>query len=302
MQGILGFCTRNKEQQATRELMGLLEDYGNKLYGEFKPDEEETKLDNDDDDDDDDGKEEGLSIEDAFAKEVAEFKKPVKKNAHRFRWMQVGIECCLFVRCHKSVCPTTLVQFILNDLNESKIQKTKYMQRILPAAESCLASWTRLSPWQTESFQSTFRGKAWSQRRNNETVDRKPYSTTRCNCDCTVPHTVDLKNPDLCIIVEVFKSICTISVVERYYELKKFNLESIHGRNLVNQKKNDDKAKEKKVNEGGEKKGDKKRKVEEVKERKASHFDGRGGGNKKGGEGKPHNKKQKKAEEATADE
>ncbi|KAJ3057738.1 THUMP domain-containing protein 1, partial [Rhizoclosmatium hyalinum] len=235
MQGILGFCTRNKEQQATRELMGLLEDYGNKLYGEFKPDEEETKLDNDDDDDDEDGKEEGLSIEDAFAKEVAEFKKPAKKNAHRFRWMQVGIECCLFVRCHKSVCPTTLVQFILNDLNESKIQKTKYMQRILPAAESCLAFMDQIIPMANRVLPKYFSGEGMEpkkfavvfSRRNNETVDRETLTPQLAAiATATVPHTVDLKNPDLCIIVEVFKSICTISVVERYYELKKFNLES----------------------------------------------------------------------------
>ncbi|KXN75100.1 hypothetical protein CONCODRAFT_1895, partial [Conidiobolus coronatus NRRL 28638] len=37
------------------------------------------------------------------------------------------------------------------------------------------------------------------------------------------PHTVDLTNPDKTIIVEVFKRICAISVVEDFFKYKKFN-------------------------------------------------------------------------------
>jgi len=37
-------------------------------------------------------------------------------------------------------------------------------------------------------------------------------------------HTVDLTDPEVFILVEVFKSVCGISIVEDYYTLQKFNL------------------------------------------------------------------------------
>jgi tRNA acetyltransferase TAN1 len=40
-------------------------------------------------------------------------------------------------------------------------------------------------------------------------------------------HTVDLKTPDVSIIIEVLKSICTMSIVREFQTFKKFNLESI---------------------------------------------------------------------------
>jgi len=40
-------------------------------------------------------------------------------------------------------------------------------------------------------------------------------------------HTVDLDNPRIFILVEVFKSICGISIVEDYYRLQKFNVMEI---------------------------------------------------------------------------
>ena len=45
------------------------------------------------------------------------------------------------------------------------------------------------------------------------------------------PHVVDLTQPDKCILIQVFKSICGISVVENFYNLKRFNVENLDDKN-----------------------------------------------------------------------
>lgn len=47
---------------------------------------------------------------------------------------------------------------------------------------------------------------------------------------------VDLSNPDLCIIVEVFRMMCGVSVVEDYNKLKKYNLEQVCEKEQVKEK------------------------------------------------------------------
>jgi len=37
-------------------------------------------------------------------------------------------------------------------------------------------------------------------------------------------HTVDLNNPEVFVLVEVFKNVCGVSVVNDYYQLQKFNV------------------------------------------------------------------------------
>ncbi|KAJ3026836.1 UNVERIFIED_CONTAM: hypothetical protein HDU68_004974 [Siphonaria sp. JEL0065] len=338
MAGVLGFCPRGKEMQATKELISLLNEYADKLYGEQKgnlnhekPGDESTSTAGAgavDSDDDDEGGAEGLSIEDAFAKEVAGFKKGASQR--RFKWLTVGIECCIFVKCHESVCPTTLVSTIMKDLFDTKLQKTRFLQRILPAAETCLAFMDQIVPMAQRVLPKYFDGGEpkkfaiiWA-RRNNDTIERETLIPELASIVTAANpnHSVELKNPDLCIIVEIFKSIVAVSVVERYYEYKKFNLESIHGRNVNNSqnKKNGDgtpkvkgpktkmirdakKPAAVKADDGGEADGEAKDTASESapiegKKRKAedSVGDGRGeegeGGNK--GKGKKGNNKKSK--------
>jgi tRNA acetyltransferase TAN1 len=74
--------------------------------------------------------------------------------------------------------------------------------------------------------------------RNHTTIPRLTLIQNVAQC---VPegHTVDLENPRIFILVEVFKSICGVSVVEDYYKLQKFNVMEI-----ANKKKRADQAEE----------------------------------------------------------
>ncbi|KAG6867499.1 hypothetical protein C0993_002003 [Termitomyces sp. T159_Od127] len=59
------------------------------------------------------------------------------------------------------------------------------------------------------------------------------YKFIQCIAQC-VPegHTVELTNPEIFILVEVYKSVCGMSVVQHYYDYQKFNMSEIaNGKN-----------------------------------------------------------------------
>lgn len=62
--------------------------------------------------------------------------------------------------------------------------------------------------------------------RNNSKMDRMEIIKGIANI-VGEKHKVNLTNPKLFIIVEIFKTICGMSVVEDYFKYKKFNLEEI---------------------------------------------------------------------------
>ncbi|KAJ3236015.1 hypothetical protein HDU78_004873 [Chytriomyces hyalinus] len=228
MRGVLGFCRRGKEQLASKELIAVLEEYADKLYGEIGGSGEKVSGSGE--------------IEDAFAREVAAIKESglADKSKKRFVWLNVGIECCLFVKCSAEIDPTQLVTVILADMNESKVQKSRYIQRILPATETCNAYLDQITALAKRLLPPHFSVPGMSpkkfavvfNRRNNHDVTRDDVIPVIAQIVTeVVEHTVDIKEPEYCILVEIFKGVCAMSVVQRFYELKKFNFETILGIN-----------------------------------------------------------------------
>lgn len=41
-------------------------------------------------------------------------------------------------------------------------------------------------------------------------------------------HKVDLENPELIVMVQVFKGVCGISILPKYNEFKKYNIQEFH--------------------------------------------------------------------------
>ncbi|KAI8609424.1 thump domain-containing protein [Chytriomyces sp. MP71] len=290
MQGVLGFCRRGKEAIAAKELVKLLDEYADALYGEKRASASDERNGRDEEEEEED-------VEAAFAREVAAINTDAmalsKKGAKadkRFVWLNVGIECCLFVRSSAEVCPTQLVSTILADLDKTKLQKSRYIQRILPATETCLAFMDQIVPMAQRILPKYFSKDGMQSckfavvfnRRNNHDITREAVIPEIAKIVTqTVPHTVDIKEPDYTIVVEIFKGICAMSVVERFYDLKKYNLESILG--IPSQESAKNTAKDAKDN--SDTKGTKKGKVSNAKE---SHE-----GSKQSQEGKEGKNKRK---------
>ncbi|KAI9318905.1 hypothetical protein DFJ73DRAFT_336881 [Zopfochytrium polystomum] len=235
--GVLAFCNRNKDQLAKKELLLLLNEYADQLYGEERPESAangeaavtKTTAAADDDDEDDDDEEE-VGIEDAFAKEMGTLKKP--KKTHRFSPQDVGIDCTIFIKAGAGIDPKALVGAILKDLDQTKKKKTRFTQRILPI-EQCSAAFladiiTLAKKIVVPQFpsDSPVKYSIVFNRRFNDQISRDELIPKLAEL-VGPAHQVDIKNPDRVILVEIFKGICGMSVVDDFYKYKKYNLEAV---------------------------------------------------------------------------
>ncbi|CAG8793063.1 3417_t:CDS:2, partial [Dentiscutata erythropus] len=83
--------------------------------------------------------------------------------------------------------------------------------------------------------------------RNNKNIERMKLITTIARL-VGDDHIVNLDDPDLVIIVEIFKNICGMSVLSDYKRLKKYNIESI----FEDKEQNEEPEEQNEQNEQGE--------------------------------------------------
>ncbi|KAL2912793.1 hypothetical protein HK105_207680 [Polyrhizophydium stewartii] len=232
MSGILFSCHRNKEKQSTSEVRSLFNQYAEEIYPEHG---RQSVAAEEVDAGQEGGRSEPQSIEDALKAELAELKDRGSKK-YLFFWEKTGIDCLVFMRTVDPVQPVEFVTQVLDDLQAKQAKRTRFTSRIIPLSHTCFANptdMTELARRVIEPHFSTDLDKAVTyaiiaKTRNNDKVSRDSLIQTIAPL---VPahHKVDLSAPELCIIVEVFKSICGMSVVRDYYRLRKFNLENQDG-------------------------------------------------------------------------
>ncbi|KAF9478325.1 hypothetical protein BDN70DRAFT_880092 [Pholiota conissans] len=245
--GVWVSCVKGKEKQAVGEVYELFESIGSDLWPA------ETSEGKDSDDEEDDA---GLSLEDQIAKELSDIKRPRGANPQqRFANCQTNTQCVLFISCKPPVDPVELVVKHIKTVQETGVAGTRYIQRLVPVSGSCVANPPEIQALCERVLKSffdkhpdtTYTYKIELRVRNHNTVPRPTLIQTIAQA---VPegHKVDLDNPQLFILVEVFKSICGVSVVEDYYKMQKFNVMEI-----VNKKNRDDKPEESRVFPGASK-------------------------------------------------
>ncbi|CAG8627216.1 6063_t:CDS:2 [Acaulospora morrowiae] len=239
--GIFASCTKSKEALCVRECYDLFNAYAEKLY---EPKDSNSALSNSDVEDED--------IENSIAKELAQMRQP--HTSHRFASIQTGTDCVVFVKTDPSINPVHLVHHILTDLNNSGQKKTRFCKRLIPITKTCYANMNDIEKLSEEVIKPHFYTQDRDQQqkikyavvpniRNNQTVERMELITLIARVVGNY-HVVNLDEPDLVIIVEVFKSICGMSVLSDYKKLKRYNVESI-----FEGKSKDNIAQEHKLNE-----------------------------------------------------
>lgn len=106
------------------------------------------------------------------------------------------------------------------------------MQRLTPVSGSCTANITEIQGLCRKIFSAFFStedtGRKFSYKielrfRNHTVLSRDTLIEEVARC-LPEGHTVDLDNPEIFILIEVFKSVCGMSIVKDYYKLKKFNV------------------------------------------------------------------------------
>lgn len=219
--GVWVSCVKGKERQTVGELYDLFESLASELWPEATEDIY-------------DGFQEAEgSLEDQISQELAAIKRPRKDQ--RFANSQTNTPCVVFISCKPPVDPVKLVTTHVQNVKHSGITRTKYTHRLIPVSGSCAANILEIESLCHRIFESffdvqdplqKFRYKIDARIRNHTTLSRPTLIQAIAGC---VPqgHTVDLGNPEVFVLVEVFKNVCGVSVVKDYYYLQKFNVMEI---------------------------------------------------------------------------
>ncbi|KAF4613780.1 hypothetical protein D9613_007485 [Agrocybe pediades] len=226
--GVWVSCVKGKEKQTVGEIYELFEAIGSELWPEENPDA-----------DSDEAEDAEISLEDQIANELSDLKKPrSQKPQQRYANCQTNTPCVIFISCKPPVDPVQLVVKYIKSVQETGVTRTRYVHRLVPVSGSCVANPPEIQSLCKRVFKEYFDkhpGKSFKYKielrvRNHTTIPRPTLIQTVAQC---VPegHAVDLEHPQVFLLVEVFKSICGVSVVEDYYELQKFNVMEIAKRN-----------------------------------------------------------------------
>ncbi|EPS96098.1 hypothetical protein FOMPIDRAFT_62568 [Fomitopsis schrenkii] len=225
--GVWVTCVKGKEKQTVGEVYNLFGSLASELWPEEAIGE-----------DGEDGEEGGADeLEKQIAKEVESMKRPRKEQ--RFANCQTNTPCVVFISCKPPVDPVQLVVKHVQNVMNAGVTQTRFTQRLTPVSATCVANLPEvisvckrvIVPFFEEDPEKVYRYKIELRMRNHNTISRSALIDGLAKA---IPerHIVDLNNAEVFILVEVFKSICGMSVVKEYHRLHKFNvMEIAHAKN-----------------------------------------------------------------------
>ncbi|KAI5983374.1 hypothetical protein EDD15DRAFT_1894161 [Pisolithus albus] len=222
--GIWASCVKGKEKQTVGELYDLFESLASQLWpieGEGRREEHRDLVD------------EGVNLEDQIARELAAIKRPRAET--RFANCQTNTPCVIFISCEPPVDPVRLVTTHVQNVQQTGVTKTKYTHRLTPVSGTCYPGLPEIhslchrvfAPFFAENGGGdpprTHKYKIELRIRNHSTLTRMEVIQEIAKC---VPesYTVDLDDPEVFILVEIFKSVCGVSILKDFYRLQKFNV------------------------------------------------------------------------------
>lgn len=229
--GVWVSCVKGKEKQTVGELYDLFDSVAVELWPP-------TEIASEDPDNPPGEALEG-DVEAQIASEVSAIKRP--RTEPRFVNCQTNTPCVLFISCKPPVNPVELVMKHMKNVEDTGIARTRYTHRMIPVSDSCVANLPEIQALCHSIFKPFFSrhpGRKFTYKielrvRNHTTIPRPMLiqHIAQCVPEC---HSVDLENPDIFILVEIFKSVCGVSIVRDYYRLQKFNvMEIINTKNAL---------------------------------------------------------------------
>ncbi|KAI5855267.1 hypothetical protein BZA05DRAFT_391059 [Tricharina praecox] len=220
-QGIFATCDKGRESRAVAEMYSILEECASKLYPDMKKDGEGA-ADSDDEEED---------IESAIKKELADNKDKKKKDTRSIASVKIDTMCVTFFRLKPPLEATGMVRALCESASNpvGGSIRSKFVHRLTPVTRTGKATLEGLREVAAEvlkpHFHSGQEGIKFAIRpttRNHSILKRDEIIRTIASC-VGPSHTVDLKNPDLLILVELYKNVCGMSVVTDFEKLKRFN-------------------------------------------------------------------------------
>ncbi|XP_077292770.1 THUMP domain-containing protein 1 homolog [Arctopsyche grandis] len=157
----------------------------------------------------------------------------IKAEEHRpkrFYSLTTNVNNCIFIQANVED-PVVLGHTIAKHIADTKIQKSRFLLRLVPIEVTCSVTLTDIINSAGKLFDKHFLCEPTTfsivfNRRYNNSVSRdiiiKELADLVTSKNCN--HKADLTNPKLAIIVEVLKGVCMMSVLPDYHKLKKYNL------------------------------------------------------------------------------
>ncbi|KAJ3127913.1 THUMP domain-containing protein 1 [Nowakowskiella sp. JEL0407] len=248
MTGILAMSHLGKESFAIKELLALFDHYYDVLYKTNSIPEESAENSS-------------ASIEDELLQELAMLKQSASKKSSppsSFTPYSIGISCNVFIKTPENIIPSHFLSHILSDLASTKRKMTRYTSTLIPfdlvvhadfetivkgVAKLCGED-IHIGPFSSvykvfnevedsedvSANRCKFNGKKYkvvSRVRHNTVIPKDELINQVAEAIPKVNNMVDLKSPDLCVMVEVIKGICGLSILSDYTGLKRYNVESI---------------------------------------------------------------------------
>ncbi|KAJ8591740.1 hypothetical protein M405DRAFT_734526 [Rhizopogon salebrosus TDB-379] len=228
--GIWATCVKGKEKGTVGELYDLFESLAADMWSVEGSD---STVNDQSNDSDADGDEE--DIEAQIAKEVAAIKRP--KVEKRFANCLTNTPF-IFMSCKPPIDPVKLVMKHVENVQRTGVTRTKYTHRLTPVSSSCVANIPELHSLCRRTidafsaqekilsplmFSRLLQYKVELRVRNHNTLTRMEIIQEVAKC-MPENYAVDLDNPEVFVLVEVFKSVCGMSIVKDYYRFQKFNI------------------------------------------------------------------------------
>jgi len=221
VKGFLCTCSYG-EKDCIKEAINLLREYSEK---KDEPVEMNTNT-----------VDKSTDIMDSLDNELQSLSKKDNSDWNKFTPLNTGVGNCIFISTTIED-PCNLMYEILEDIEKTKVQKTKFLLRMLPITITCKANIPSITSACTDLFMKHFSTESTSfaiiyNHRYNNSVPRDKIIEELANKVSSLgEHTVDLSGgAKMTIIVEVVKSVCCLSVVRDYSRFCKFNLLSVCGR------------------------------------------------------------------------
>lgn len=215
----------------------MLNEYAGKLYPELGEEKPPAPPDPDAPPEDvsESESEEDEDIGDILKREVDSIKKCTQKSLRhkRFQVVETGASNCIFVKTNLP-SPEELTSAIMRDLHTTRLQKTRHVLRLLPIMATCKANLPDIMEDAGRLFDKFFLKESSTfavifNKRLNGSVSRELVIKELAELVVlkNSGNKADLKNPKFCIIVEVIKGMCLLTIVDNYFAYKKYNLNEI---------------------------------------------------------------------------
>lgn len=211
LKGFLCSCN-NREKECVREAYNLLNKYADMVFPpEPQKEQAEENLE--------------MSIEDELKKELSQI-----KSVKRFQQIESGAKNFLFIKTILDD-PVKLAQTIVSELKSDGSQQSRFLIRLVPIEVTCKAyvkditvAFMPLAEKYFKDNPTTF--SVVYNHRNNNSVNRDEViqAVAEQVFQVNSNNKVDLKIPNISIVIEVIKGIALIGVVPDFIKYKKYNL------------------------------------------------------------------------------